>query len=485
MVTVFSCVERLIGFVYKVYLSRTIGPEGVGVYQISLSVLGLLMTVTSSGIPITISRMIIKHRASGLNKNSDSTVTAGMLLTLIASLPLTALIYIFGNKIFPLVFADNRCGQLLLIMLPGLAFTSIYAVLRGSFWANRDFLTYSIIELLEEAVMLIVGIIMIQMTTEMIIGIRRAGYAVLISYLFSFSAAMAVYFIKGGKLRSPKSELKPLFNSSAPITTMRVGSSAVNTLISVILPARLIIAGMTSAEAMSEFGKVFGMAIPMIFIPSTLIGSLALVLVPELSDNYYKNKFGTLKNNAEKAIKFSVFISCMIIPVFMAAGAEIGKIIYSDAATGIYVEKSAIIMLPMSLTMITTSMLNSLNKEKRTLLYYLAGASVMLLSIYFLPKYISVYALIIGFLLSFTITSVCNLILLNKTCREKPSYMKYMFFSVLIMLPSAVFGIFVKNIVSRYMGIIPETLIVVILTAAFNFILFKVFGMSDFRKLTS
>ena len=81
IVTIFSVVERLIGFIYRIFLSRTLGAEGIGIYQISLSVIGLLMTITASGIPITVSRMMIKYQASKRNNLENSTVISGICPT--------------------------------------------------------------------------------------------------------------------------------------------------------------------------------------------------------------------------------------------------------------------------------------------------------------------------------------------------------------------------------------------------------------------
>lgn len=187
--------------------------------------------------------------------------------------------------------------------------------------------------------MVAAGVVLVKFSTDFMSGAKRAMYAVLISYVFSFSVSLIAYFAKGGRLSLPKSELKPLFVSSAPITFMRTATSLINTLIAVLLPARLIRYGLSEASAVSEFGKVFGMAFPLIFMPSTFIGSLALVLVPELSSNYYSKNYLTLKNNVEKAVKFSVFTACLIIPVFLFAGEAIGSIIYADRVAGIYVKK--------------------------------------------------------------------------------------------------------------------------------------------------
>ena len=159
-VTMLSLIERALGFVYRIFLSRTLGAEGVGIYQIALSVVGLLITITASGIPITVSRIMIKNSAENGKNDSDSIVFAGVFLSLAISLPITVLLFLFPNT-FSFIFTDKRCYEVLKIILPGVVITSIYAVIRGYFWGQKKFLTYSLIELFEEIVMLVFGIALI------------------------------------------------------------------------------------------------------------------------------------------------------------------------------------------------------------------------------------------------------------------------------------------------------------------------------------
>lgn len=479
IVTVLSCSERFLGFIYRVFLSRELGSEGLGLYQIALSVLGLFMTITSSGIPITVSRTMIKNREEGKSRNNGMVVSSGILLTLIVSVPVTFLV-LARLPVTDFLFSDKRCSELLSIVIPGLIITSVYAVIRGTFWGNERFLTYSLIELFEEIVMVAAGVVLVKFSTDFMNGAKRAMYAVLISYVFSFSASLTAYFTKGGRLSLPKSELKPLFVSSAPITFMRTATSLINTLIAVLLPARLIRYGMSEAAAVSEFGKVFGMAFPLIFMPSTFIGSLALVLVPELSSNYYSGNFLTLKNNVEKAVKFSVFTACLIIPVFLSAGEAIGSIIYADRAAGIYVKKGAITMLPMSITIITTSILNSLNKEKQSLLYYLSGATALVLSIVFLPKYLGVDSLILGMILSYSVTAVLNLRAVNKVCPKSPDTASYIVRAAAFVIPGCLAGYFANNLFLPGAGEFFAAAISSVISLGVPLTLFYVFGMLDF-----
>ena len=479
LVTILSCSERFLGFIYRVYLSRELGSEGLGLYQITLSVLGLFMTITSSGVPISVSRTMIKYREEGKNEKINRVVSSGIIITLFVSIPITLLV-LFRCPVISILFSDDRCANLLFTVIPGLIITSVYAVFRGTFWGNERFLTYSLIELFEEAVMVVAGIILVRNASDTISSTNRAMTAVLISYVFSFAASSIAYFIKGGKLSVPRKELKPLFISSFPITFMRTATSLINTLIAVLLPARLIRYGMGKEFAVSEFGKVFGMAFPLIFMPSTLIGSLALVLVPELSSNFYSRNFVTLKNNIEKAIKFSVFTACLIIPVFLFGGESLGTIIYADSTAGTYIKKGAMTMLPMSITIITTSILNSLNKEKLTLAYYMSGAASLIAAIFFMPKYIGVDSLILGMFLSYTITSALNLIAIARVCPEKTNVLSYIVKSAIFVIPGFLSGYFLNNLLKIFTGEFVSVIISAAVSVVFSLLLYLIFGMLDF-----
>ena len=481
-VTMLSLIERALGFVYRIFLSRTLGAEGVGIYQIALSVVGLLITITASGIPITVSRIMIKNSAEYEKNDSGSIVFAGVFLSLAISLPITVLLFLFPNT-FSFIFTDKRCYEVLKIILPGVVITSIYAVIRGYFWGQKKFLTYSLIELFEEIVMLVFGIALILNMQNTLDGVKRASYAVLISYALSFIVASVFYFLHGGKFNNPAKQFKPLIVSSAPITTMRTTTSLINTLIAIVLPARLVLSGVSNQVALSSFGELSGMSIPLIYIPSTLIGSIALVLVPELSENYYKNNNLTLKNNIEQAIKCSVFISSLIIPVFLSMGKELGFLLYNNVNAGVYVKNACIIMFPMSITMITTSILNSLNLEKHTLIYYLIGASFLMICIYFLPKYLGVYSLVLGLLLSYVTTAVLNLILIQKTCKIKPNYKRFILISLLFIIPSSLFGYFLKGVLLKFMPSLLAISISSFIVVIFCYLFYKIFNLYDIKVL--
>ena len=487
MVTVFSTIEKALSFFYKIVLARVIGAEGLGIYQICLSVFAVFLTAASSGIPVTVSRLIAKSGASGDKKSANSAVTAGVIATLIFTVPM-AIILFFGRNAFGFLFSDDRCKDIFILLLPGLIITSVYAVMRGSFWGNKQFLPYSIIELLEDAVMVGTGCVLVIGITDPVLGAQRATVAVLVSYVFSFIVSLFWYFHKGGRFANPKTQLKPLFSASLPITAMRTSTSVLNSAVAVLLPVLLMNAfGLTNSEAISLYGVAIGMSLPILFIPSSLIGSISVVVAPELSENFYKNNTALVKYDVEKSVRAAIFIATLLIPFLFVLGGEIGEFLFSNEMSGEIVHRCAFILLPMCISMITTTVLNSMNCEKKTLIYFFLGAAAMLLSIFTLTKYVGVYSYMIGLAACYIITGALNLRLLSKKC-EGIKFLKYAAQSLIVVVATCAFGSFLNGILVERVAVIWRIVICApacfIFGAAFLYCL-EMFTLRPFKRIIS
>ena len=450
-------------------------------YQVALSVFGLFYTIACAGIPITVSRLMTKYRAENDYVKGQKVITAGFVATLAFAIPLCIIFYLFKDQ-FNFLFSDERCKNVFMTILPGLAFTCVYSVLRGVFWGDKSFMPYSIIELLEEAVMIISGIVLINFSLSPYSGALRAGIAVLISYLFSFTLATIVFFIKKNRLKNPLGQIKPLLKSAMPITAMRTANTLSVSLVSIILPARLIVAGFTNSEAMSLFGSAIGQAFPLLSVPTTAISAFTLVLMPEISENFYKHNHLALKHCIEKAIKITVSVCCLFIPVFFVLGEEIGLIVFGNTDCGNYLSVSAYLTFFMGVSSVTTSVLNSMGLEHKTLIFFIVGGVLMLLSIWFLPSIFGIYSLLIGFTFVFGISSVFNLVLLNKSCIQKPRFIKFSLLSLLAIVPTIIIGIMLKKLLLPVLG----TLLSAICVGAFLCVFCVAFmfglGVTEFQS---
>lgn len=443
LITALSVAERALGFLYRIVLSRLLGAEGLGMYQIALSLFGFFLTFSTGGIPITVSRMITKSNAENSKKGERRAVSAGLLASALFALP-AFLFFLLPNR-KNLLFSDPQSFRVFKILLLGLLFSSFYAVFRGYFWGKKQLLLPAITEIAEESVMVVIGILLLQNLPSATIGAQRAAWAVVLSYLFSFTLSALCFFVKGGRLSSPIPCLKPLFNTSLPITSVRASGSLINSAVAILLPAMLIRAGASEAEAVKLFGVVSGMAIPILFIPSTLIGSIAQVLTPELSEDFYRKNYARLRKNIQKGVYVSYMIACVLIPFFIAFGKDVGLLAFANPTAGEIIYRSAFILLPISLALISTSALNALGFEKQTFVHYFIGAAALFLSLFFLPRFLGVYAYVIGLFLSFLSSAVCNLALLHKkgflfTRHDRQGRVQRIIKPLILLFPLSFFG---------------------------------------------
>ena len=479
LVTGLSVAERGLGFLYRIVLSRLLGAEGVGLYQVALSLFSVFLTIGTGGIPITVSRLISKSKAENNHKNESRAVGAGVSLCLLLTLPFALLFSLFPSSI-SFLFSDERCVSVFRILILGLVFSSLYAVVRGSFWGNKQFFLPSLLELAEESVMVLCGVLLLQNVTSVTDGANRAAWAVVLSYLFSFTASVLCFFFRGGKISRPKNTLKPLFNATLSITSVRASSSLVNSAIAVLFPAMLIRAGVGESDALRFFGILSGMAIPVLFIPSTIVGSLALVLVPEISEDFYRKNTARLHKNLARGLSVSALVSCFLIPFFHALGEPLGAIAFSQPLAGEFIRSGAFALLPMSLTMISTSALNAMGFERKTFLYYFIGAAVLLLSVILLPAVCGAYAYLIGLGASFCVTAVCNLVLLSKQCKGvfrpfkirtlHPVFRALLLLPILCLLGSKIQTVLLHNFGQSF-SLLVSAFLLLFLTAGFWFCL--------------
>lgn len=488
VITALSSVERTLGFMYRIALSRFIGAEGLGLYQVALSLFAVFLTIGTGGIPVTVSRLKTKGYAERRPDSGDEALSAGVCLSLFATLPVCLFFFLFGEKL-GFLFSDSRCVSLFKVLLVGLPVTCIYADIRGSFWGDKKFFQPSLTELFEETVMVIAGVLLLRNFSVVGSDVGQGAYlacvAVTVSYVASFVVSVFLFFLNGGKIKSPKKQLKPLFSSAVPITAVRTSSTLIGSAVAVLLPAMLVRAGHTPAEALRIFGVAAGMAMPVLSVPSTFIGSISLVLTPEFSENYYKKRTKKLTADIERGIFVSFALSCLFMPFFFAFGLPAGSLLYSDVQAGKMISRCAFMLLPMSVSMITTGILNSMNKEKLTLRFYFVGAAFMLLCVFILPAKIGAYAYPVGMTLSFVCTACCNMLCLVKEYPLSPTLLKKCLIAFVLVFPVEICGKFAYAFFARLLSAVPALLCACSVTLIFNAVLwliFKIFPAKSVKK---
>lgn len=481
LLTVFSLFTRAIGFFYHIWLSREVGAEVLGLYQIASSVFALLVTLTSSGIPVTVSRFTARAGKRNSKAAQDATVTAATFLTLCVSGAISLLLLVFRDNL-SFLFADNRCQFIFLALLPAFAASSVYSSVRGGLWGKRNYLSYALVELFEEVAIVVAGFLLLSGVDTVFGKAVSMAHAVSIAYVASALLSVILYFVRGGRFRRFSGQTLPLLKSAAPVTAVRLCSCLLNSLIAILLPARLCRGGIAMSEALSLFGVASGMTLPLLFMPSAFTGSISLVLVPEISQMTHSGEQKKLTTSIDEAINFCLMVAAVALPAYIAVGRDFGFALYHNEQAGRLLALSAVTMLPLSIQGISSTVLNSLGREYRALINFGISAVVYLVIIIVLPVYIGIMGMIVGIFAHVTISCILNLISIRKCVKIKGKC----FFSLLKMLPAGILtggiGYFTNELLKRILPLFYASCLALGICIALMLLFAVTAGTLDFKR---
>jgi len=435
IITLFSILTRIIGFVIRIFMSRELGAEIIGIYQISLSILSVFMTLVSSGIPLTISRLSAEYKAKNQFKEEHKMVTAGTIISLGLACVICILTIIFKPLIINLS-GSSLVVSVLIALLPALIGSAFNVGFKGSLWGGQKHFENCMVDFIEQIIKVVMIIVLVSNAQNLEQGIIDCAISVSVANIISNIISMLFYFKNKGRLANPKGHFKTLIKKSTPITLLRMVSSFGGMLISVIIPLTLVKVGYTQEQAISLFGIAIGMTFPLLYLPNTLVGSLATALIPDLAKLKAENNTQEFILKVKTSLSFSVFISLLFVPCFMGIGRAVGVFVYNNEISGLMLEYCALMMLPMGINNITSSILNSMGLEVKSFIHYVYGSIALILCILFLPRYFGIYALAIGMSISLILSSYLNIRMIKKELNVKNIILKDMFKMCLFLIPS-------------------------------------------------
>lgn len=412
-----------------------VGAEIIGLFHIALSIFGMLTCITASGLPFVLSRKTAEYMTRNKSENIPSLVTSSVIAGLCSSIFVILIITLFKGNL-SIIFKDVRAIPIFLIMLPALISTTIYSIFRGWFWGMKDFATFSLGEFVEEVLRIILTILLAGGIISGLKGEIGLSIAFTLADMLCAGLMIVMYIHKGGKFKKPK-ELMPMLKSGAPITAMRLTAGIMSSVTAIIIPAQLTYYGLSINEATAAFGRVIGLAFPLIMIPLSLTSAFTTVIIPEVSGlNAIGNKKG-IASKVDKAITLSVAITGLFLSLYIAFGREIGIIIYNDIVAGEFVKNGAWMMIVIIISQITSTVLHSIQEEKKAFINYIIGTAFLLTLIFVLPKYIGIYALIVANGIFYLVTLSCNIIVLYRKKVIQLNFIRNSIYSIIFAIPSA------------------------------------------------
>ncbi len=410
LLSITNLITGVIAFVYRIYLTKAVGTEGIGIYQLILPLYIFFITMVSSGLITTISKLVAESRFKNNYSNIYSLIKIALIISGLWSSLLAVLITFNANFLANYILKDSRTAYSIMVFTPAIIFIALSAVLKGYFYGMEKVSIPSIIDIGEKAIRLVFLIFatkyFINLGIEFVcVGAMLAmvcGELLSLILLFSFykykSKRKMVVIKKHKNIFLIKSILTPLI----PLSIGGNIESILDMLDAVLIPSKLVEAGFTKSEALSIFGELTGMVIPLLYFPMIIIGSLSTTLVPAIAYSHTSKNRKELNKKCNDSLAIASIVGFASSVIFLTYPQELCRVLYNCPEAGDLLYWSAFPCVLEYWLFTIMAILNGAGFQRKVLQCTLANILIMTFSIlFFVPiQRLNIYGYVIGFAIS-------------------------------------------------------------------------------------
>lgn len=393
---------RLLGFFYRIFLSRTIGAEGLGIYNMVHPVYGICFALCGGSIQTALSQYIAAHESQG-----RKVFRTGLTISMVLSGILAFLICQYPAWIASHILIEPRCAPYLPVMGLSLPFASFHACANGYCYGSQKSRVPAFSQVAEQVVrMSLVFLIAGKWAAEGTeITVRLAVYGHLIGEIgaASFNLLCLGLFPPQGRNMERAEEsfcLMPLMTLALPLMGNRLILNLLAGAEAVWIPNRLQMSGLSDAEAFSVYGILTGMALPFILFPSAITNSIAVLLLPSVAKDQAEGRTESISGSVSMALRYSLYMGILCIGIFVLFGCPLGISVFKEEQAGHCMQILAWLCPFLYLAATMGSILNGLGCTRTT---FLQSVAAMLLRLVFVVAGIplfGIYGYLCGMLIS-------------------------------------------------------------------------------------
>lgn len=404
---------RIIGFFYKIFLSRTIGAEGLGIYQLIFPVMGICFSLTSAGIQTSISKYVSMEIGKNNPKGARLYLSVGLLISTALSVLIGLLLWQNASFIANRLLAESRCAQLLKIIAFSYVPCSIHACINGYYYGMKKAAIPSVSQLAEQLVRVgsvyLFYTIMQSKGQEMTIGMAVWGITLgeIGGMLVSLSA-IGYQKAAGNTFATAKN----LLCMAIPLTATRLVLNLFSSIENILIPKGLRSFGYTTAEALSVFGILTGMSFAIIMAPSVITNSVSVMLLPTVSEAQAKNNHLLIKRAIFRTAACCILLGSICTLCFLFTGDFIGNFVFKNSLAGTFIKTISWICPFLYMNSTLMSILHGLGLVNPSFFINLCANMIRILFILLLIPVIGIRGYLYGLLISQLFVSVTALVLL-------------------------------------------------------------------------
>ncbi|MDD2955942.1 MAG: polysaccharide biosynthesis C-terminal domain-containing protein [Oscillospiraceae bacterium] len=331
------------GFLYRIAMSRMAGAQVMGLYQLILPAYAVGLSCTCSGLTLAVSRVASAVEAVGDRGSLWRIVPVSravfLLLFAAAGLP----VLLFSRFIASSLLGDARVRTALLLLLPCLFLTGLENIYKNFFHGVKYVLPPIVSELTEQFTRMAAVLSLFSLFLPCPEGDAAALIVggMVLSEVFSVAILTAFY----RRCRKAAGPLPPqrlarrvllgkIGSVALPVSAAGLLNNFLASATTVIIPARLAAGGAPRAEAMTSFGVMTGMTIPLLSLPSAFLFPLTTVLLPRLSRYSALSSRGQLLRKAGKSLQATGLLAFPSFALMLAIGRPLAQLLYGQPGAG-------------------------------------------------------------------------------------------------------------------------------------------------------
>ena len=491
ILTLTSLLLRFAGIIFKIWMASLIGSEGIGLYQLIFSVYVLASTFATSGISTAVTRLCSEELAVGCQKGAKKILNRAFLITFIIAF-LSVIIVFFGADFIAVrLLGDLRATPALKILPFALPFMGISSCIRGYFISKRKVMPNALSQIFEQAVRIVLVVALVKKfitkglafcCTAVILGdVTAEILSCFVLWLF-YKSELKETNPTGKRLRPPYKITSEILRIATPIISGRYLNSLLRTAENILVPKNLAKFHLSNSHALSQFGMIKGMALPVLFFPSAVLNSVSTLLIPEISEATAKKQKAVVKYTIENILKLTSLISFIFAAIFFVAGEEIGTLIYNDKDVGFLLRALSPIVPLMYLDSISDGILKGLDQQAFSFNTAISDSLLRIILITVLLKNTGIIGFIGIMYFSNLLTCLLNVSRLLKISGAALKFIKEIFLPLFL---SVTVSLFSKALISLFQitNNLVYIMLLVLLSVAIYFILLLCSGILEKEEI--
>lgn len=349
ILTAAGLTARVMGFGYRVILTRIIGAEGMGLYQMAYPIYTVLLVVSRSGIPVALAKLIADKIAADKKKEAYKIFKVARKMSFIVGLVISIIMALSAKPLISLLSLDPRSYYAVLAISPAIFVVSIMASYRGFFQGLQDMVPTAKSQIFEQFIRMftMVGLVIILVPYGLDYAAAGASFGavsgafgglLILLYIYAKRKEKIFTFLESGYDSielSSKSVVKRIISLGVPITLGALVMPLMSLVDLVFVPNRLQAAGYMVREATALYGMFAAVAMPLVNFPTIITVSLSASLVPAIAEAFTLGKEKLINYRTQTALRLTVLISLPAAAGLFLLAEPLTEIIFSEPGAAV------------------------------------------------------------------------------------------------------------------------------------------------------